>query len=203
MRFYSVCNSSGDETLSEECLAQYDSCLYDPTAVYATTDCTSAYLACDEADNTCLANLAQCKNTCSVALDTCQTSGDPALTASCSKMYDSCLFVQIAAEVAIGEDCVGEYLSCEESGTADNTCNVSIPSYFSSEEAKNSVQRRPMQEQVRSRIRHLQHCQQQFHWPSMPPRLRLLSGFFLRQRDYTRRSRLCLQIHCMWSDRHR
>lgn len=123
---FDICNSSGDNSTSVQCQSQYNDCLFDPTAVQTNVDCTSAYLSCDGDDNTCLATLATCKNTCSVALDTCQTSGDDALTPQCSKLYDACLFSQDAATAAIGEDCVGEYLDCEVSGTADNTCNAGV-----------------------------------------------------------------------------
>lgn len=121
-----ICNSSGDNSTSVACQSQYDTCLYDPTAVHTNVDCTTAYFSCDGDDNTCLATLATCKNTCSVALDTCQTSGDDAFEPQCTKLYDSCLFDATAATAAIGEDCVGEYLDCEASGTADNTCNANV-----------------------------------------------------------------------------
>ena len=118
---YDACLSSGDSSLDEKCLTQYDGCLVNFNSTITKQDCASAYIECDEADNTCLANLAQCKNTCAVARDTCETSGDPALTASCIKMYDSCLVDFTAAKTAIGEDCVAEYLSCD---LADNTCSA-------------------------------------------------------------------------------
>ncbi|KAF8846627.1 hypothetical protein BDZ45DRAFT_682414 [Acephala macrosclerotiorum] len=118
---YDACRSSGDSSLDEECLQQYDDCLVDLTAVQTKQDCASAYLECDDDDNTCLANLAQCKNTCAVARDTCDTSGDEALSAGCQKQYDSCLVDFTAAKAAIGEDCVAEYLSCDG---ADNTCSA-------------------------------------------------------------------------------
>lgn len=118
---YDACRSSGDSSLDAECLHQYDDCLVDLSAVQTKQDCASAYLECDGDDNTCLANLAQCKNTCAVARDTCQTSGDKALSAGCQKQYDSCLVDFTAAKTAIGEDCVAEYLSCDG---ADNTCSA-------------------------------------------------------------------------------
>ncbi|KUJ17806.1 uncharacterized protein LY89DRAFT_61781 [Mollisia scopiformis] len=116
---YDDCRSSGDSSLDEECLIQYDNCLVNFNSVITTPDCASAYLSCDAADNDCEADLAQCKNTCGVARDTCETSGDESLYPQCLKQYDSCLVNFTVAKAAIGEDCVASYLSCDE---ADNVC---------------------------------------------------------------------------------
>lgn len=122
---YDACRSSGDASLDAPCLAQYTGCLVSFDVTTTKTDCTTEYFECDEADNTCLANNAQCKNTCAVALDTCNTSGNNSTGPACQKMYDNCLFNSTAALAAIGsEDCVASYLSCENNGTADNTCSA-------------------------------------------------------------------------------
>jgi hypothetical protein len=118
---YDTCRSSGDESLDAPCLTQYNNCLVSFTSTVTTKDCTSKYLSCDGEDNTCTANNAQCKNTCSVAYDTCRSSGDEALDAPCLKQYDNCLVSFDVAQASIGEDCVAEYLSCND---ADNTCSA-------------------------------------------------------------------------------
>ncbi|KAM3075767.1 hypothetical protein ACMFMG_007893 [Clarireedia jacksonii] len=118
---YSTCLSSGDESLEAPCLMQYNSCLVSFNSTISKLDCTSSYLSCDLAENECSALNAACKNTCSVALDICRSSGDPALTAACEKQYTSCLVSFTAATSAIGESCVDEYLSCDE---ADNKCEA-------------------------------------------------------------------------------
>ncbi|ESZ94770.1 hypothetical protein SBOR_4882 [Sclerotinia borealis F-4128] len=125
---YSTCLSSGDESLEAPCLAQYNFCLVDFKATTTTTDCASTYLTCDGAENTCAAGVASCKNTCSVSLDICQSSGDSALTASCQKHYQSCLVSFKSATAAIGEDCVASFTSCRDAGGEDNTCSSEIAS---------------------------------------------------------------------------
>lgn len=100
---------------------QYDHCLVDFSSVVEVPDCASAYMSCDAADNDCEADLAQCKNSCAVVRDTCQTSGDEALLTPCLKQYDSCLVDFTVAKSAIGEDCVASYLSCDG---ADNVCSA-------------------------------------------------------------------------------
>lgn len=124
---YSTCLSSGDESLEAPCLMQYNSCLVNFNSATTTPDCASSLLLCDDASNTCAADAASCKNTCSVALDICQSSGDSALTAGCQKQYQSCLVSFTAATAAIGEDCVASFTECRNDGGADNTCSsVSI-----------------------------------------------------------------------------
>lgn len=120
---YSTCLSSGDESLEAPCLMQYNSCLVNFNSTIATPDCASSLLSCDDASNSCAADAASCKNTCSVALDICQSSGDPALTAGCQKQYQSCLVSFTAATAAIGEDCVASFTGCRNNGGADNTCS--------------------------------------------------------------------------------
>lgn len=128
---YSTCLSSGDGSLGAPCLMQYNLCLVDFKSTITTPDCASSYLTCDDAENTCAANAASCKNTCSVALDTCQSSGDSALHAPCQKQYQTCLVSFTPATSALGEDCVASFLSCREAGGADNTCSsVSFPGFL-------------------------------------------------------------------------
>lgn len=116
--------------MDEQCLQQYDSCLVDLNYTPETTDCASAYLFCDGEDNECLADLATCKNTCGVARDTCETSGDEALLAPCLKFYDSCLVNFTAAKTAIGDDCVASYLSCTDES---NVCEANMAQCKNSE----------------------------------------------------------------------
>ncbi|KAB8291179.1 hypothetical protein EYC80_009867 [Monilinia laxa] len=125
---YSTCLSSGDESLEAPCLNQYNLCLVDFKSTTTTTDCASSYLSCDEAENTCAAGVASCKNTCSVALDISQSSGDPALIALSQKRYQSCLASFTAATAAIRQDCVGAFTSCRAAGGADNTCSSDMAS---------------------------------------------------------------------------
>lgn len=120
---YSTCLSSGDESLKAPCLVEYNLCLVDFNSTITTPDCASSLLSCDDASNTCAANAASCKNTCSVALDICQSSGDSALTAPCQKQYESCLVSFTSATAAIGEDCVASFITCRDNGGADNTCS--------------------------------------------------------------------------------
>ncbi|RAL65122.1 hypothetical protein DID88_001228 [Monilinia fructigena] len=121
-------SNSGDESLEAPCLNQYNLCLVDFKSTTTTTDCASSYLSCDEAENTCAAGVASCKNTCSVALDISQSSGDPALIALSQKRYQSCLASFTAATAAIGQDCVGAFTSCRAAGGADNTCSSEMAS---------------------------------------------------------------------------
>ncbi|KAF4622651.1 hypothetical protein G7Y89_g14377 [Cudoniella acicularis] len=63
---YDTCQSSGDEALAAPCLKRYESCLVSFTAATSAIgqDCVASYLSCDEADNVCSADVAQCKNKC-------------------------------------------------------------------------------------------------------------------------------------------
>ncbi|KAF7884769.1 uncharacterized protein EAF02_005105 [Botrytis sinoallii] len=125
---YSTCLSSGDESLEAPCLMQYNSCLVNFNSTITTPDCASSLLSCDDASNSCAADAASCKNTCSVALDICQSSGDPALTAGCQKQYQSCLVSFTSATAVIGEDCVASFTGCRNNGGADNTCSSEMAS---------------------------------------------------------------------------
>ncbi|KAI9644986.1 hypothetical protein NHQ30_007021 [Ciborinia camelliae] len=125
---YSTCLSSGDKSLEAPCLAKYNLCLVDFSFTLRTTDCATSLLSCDDASNSCAANVASCKNTCSVALDICQSSGDPALTAPCQRQYESCLVSFTSATAAIGGDCVASFISCKNDGGADNTCSSDMAS---------------------------------------------------------------------------
>ncbi|CAD6443325.1 fe360cdc-be1b-49b7-a44a-8c826701a5eb [Sclerotinia trifoliorum] len=125
---YSTCLSSGDKSLEAPCLTQYNLCLVDFKSSITKADCASSLLLCDEESNSCAANVASCKNTCSVALDICQSSGDPALTAPCQKQYQSCLVSFNAATAALKGDCVASFLSCRNNGGADNACSSDMAS---------------------------------------------------------------------------
>ncbi|KAF7868341.1 hypothetical protein EAF04_004873 [Stromatinia cepivora] len=125
---YSTCLSSGDKSLEAPCLTQYNLCLVDFKSSITKADCASSLLLCNEESNSCAANVASCKNTCSVALDICQSSEDPVLTASCQKQYQSCLVSFKPATAALKEDCVASFLSCRANGGADNTCSAQMAS---------------------------------------------------------------------------
>lgn len=112
----SKCNQSG----GSDCIGSYNSCL-DSFAVQTTPSCVNSYSSClsSETEPTCNSLNTICKNSCSVALDACQSSGDASVTAACRGQYNTCLdnFAELAQP-----DCVSKYDSCL-STTDEATCN--------------------------------------------------------------------------------
>ena len=128
---YGTCLQSG--TGDAACMTSYNSCLDDFTifttaANSAGVDCVSIFSDCHdsgEADNTCNAGNAQCKDKCSTIYGTCLTSGD-ADDEACMTQYNNCLdsfSVFTNATAGTGIDCVALFSACHDSGEADNTCN--------------------------------------------------------------------------------
>jgi hypothetical protein len=96
-RSQDTCLSSGDASVKPACDAHYDTCLgATPAAEDAAKNinCIERFTSCFSsgvAENECEAQNAQCKNTCSQLLDSCNSSGDNSTAPQCQGVYNACL----------------------------------------------------------------------------------------------------------------
>ncbi|THY78069.1 hypothetical protein D6C86_02609 [Aureobasidium pullulans] len=125
-----TCLSSGDESVKPACQKHYDTCLgATPEAEKAASsiNCVQRYTSCFSSgieENTCSAANADCKNTCSQLLDSCNSSGDNSTASQCQGVYNSCLG-SIATSLVDYKplDCAGRSKLCASNGTASNECD--------------------------------------------------------------------------------
>ncbi|THX40697.1 hypothetical protein D6D10_03294 [Aureobasidium pullulans] len=129
-RSQDTCLSSGDESVKPACQKHYDTCLgATPEAEKAASsiNCVQRYTSCFSSgieENTCSAANADCKNTCSQLLDSCNSSGDNSTASQCQGVYNSCLG-SIATSLVDYKplDCAGRNKLCASNGTASNECD--------------------------------------------------------------------------------
>ncbi|THY52124.1 hypothetical protein D6C99_04238 [Aureobasidium pullulans] len=129
-RSQDTCLSSGDESVKPACQKHYDTCLgATPEAEKAASsiNCVQRYTSCFSSgieENVCSAANADCKNTCSQLLDSCNSSGDNSTASQCQGVYNSCLG-SIATSLVDYKplDCAGRSKLCASNGTASNECD--------------------------------------------------------------------------------
>lgn len=126
---YGSCLSASDAD-DAQCMSLYNSCLDLPSATTVTsTDCVSTFHSCvdsGEAENTCNAGAASCKNKCANIYGTCLSSGG-AVDAVCMSQYNNCLVsptTSTASASSTPTDCVSKYTACEADDGEDNTCEA-------------------------------------------------------------------------------
>ncbi|KAI5200102.1 hypothetical protein E4T39_05851 [Aureobasidium subglaciale] len=130
-RMNDVCLSSGDASVKPGCQKRYDNCLgATPAAEEAakSINCIERFTSCFNsgiAENECNSMAAQCKDTCSSLLDSCNSSGDNSTAAQCQGVYNSCLG-SIATSLVDYKplDCAGHAKLCASNGTASNQCDM-------------------------------------------------------------------------------
>ncbi|THX86069.1 hypothetical protein D6D05_02617 [Aureobasidium pullulans] len=129
-RSQDTCLSSGDESVKPACQKHYDTCLgATPEAEKAASsiNCVQRYTSCFSSgieENVCSAANADCKNTCSQLLDSCNSSGDNSTASQCQGVYNSCLG-SIATSLVDYKplDCASRSKLCASNGTASNECD--------------------------------------------------------------------------------
>ncbi|KAH0172290.1 hypothetical protein KCU67_g1791, partial [Aureobasidium melanogenum] len=130
-RSQDTCLSSNDPSVKPACQKHYDTCLgATPAAEEAAKDinCIERFTSCSSsgvfADNECNSQAAQCKNTCSGLLDSCNSSGDNSTSSQCQGVYNACLGSQVTSLVDYKPlDCAGQAKLCASNGTAANVCD--------------------------------------------------------------------------------
>ncbi|KAG9731115.1 hypothetical protein KCU73_g11681, partial [Aureobasidium melanogenum] len=130
-RSQDTCLSSNDPSVKPGCQKHYDTCLgATPAAEEAAKDinCIKRFTSCSSsgvfADNECNSQAAQCKNTCSGLLDSCNSSGDNSTSLQCQGVYNACLGSQVTSLVDYKPlDCAGQAKLCASNGTAANVCD--------------------------------------------------------------------------------
>ncbi|KAI5238382.1 hypothetical protein E4T43_07453 [Aureobasidium subglaciale] len=129
-RSQDTCLSSGDPSVQPGCQKHYNTCLgATPEAEEAakSIDCIERFTSCYNSGlplNECNAMAAQCKNSCSGLLDSCNSSGDNSTATQCQGVYNSCLG-SIATSLVDYKplDCAGHAKLCASNGTASNQCD--------------------------------------------------------------------------------
>ncbi|KAK6006990.1 hypothetical protein QM012_005998 [Aureobasidium pullulans] len=129
-RSQDTCLSSNDPSVKPGCQKHYDTCLgATPQAEEAAENinCIQRFTSCTTsgiASNTCNSMAAQCKNTCSSLLDSCNSSGDNSTAAQCQGVYNGCLGSMVTSLVDYKPlDCAGQAKLCASNGTASNVCD--------------------------------------------------------------------------------
>ncbi|KAG9733747.1 hypothetical protein KCU73_g10959, partial [Aureobasidium melanogenum] len=127
-RSQDTCLSSNDPSVKPACQKHYDTCLgATPAAEEAAKDinCIERFTSCVNSGiplNQCNSMAAQCKNTCSGLLDSCNSSGDNSTSSQCQGVYGACLGSLVTSLVDYKPlNCAAQAKTCASNGTASNT----------------------------------------------------------------------------------
>ncbi|KAH0035523.1 hypothetical protein KCU78_g2036, partial [Aureobasidium melanogenum] len=130
-RSQDTCLSSNDPSVKPACQKHYDTCLgATPAAEEAAKDinCIERFTSCVNSGiplNQCNSMAAQCKNTCSGLLDSCNSSGDNSTSSQCQGVYGACLGSLVTSLVDYEPlNCAAQAKTCASNGTSAAVCDM-------------------------------------------------------------------------------